>query len=219
MLVEKNVSFMSWGDATAQPTRGALRMGAWDQSSSYIDFPSRMFDGVCRPPGLDSKHISNGPSRPARRVWMRIGSSCRKKAVRTWQGEGILFEHQPHARGEVKRIGDAPGSVGRGGALQSEIQGGDGGLVLGGHGCAPQARAAGNGVGEEGRRVSKESRFPSLISIARLPRSLACDRQRAAAATTHTRVLGQGSSETKTGNRGIEQGRNTRPGCDGGGSL
>lgn len=65
----------------------------------------------------------------------------------------MLLKHQPHARGEVECIGGAPGSIGRGGALQSGNRGGDGGLVLGGHGCAPHAKTAGNPVW--GRRSTR----------------------------------------------------------------
>lgn len=68
-----------------------------------------------------------------------------------------------------------------------------------------------------GKKVDASPRFPSLISSARLPRPLACDRQHAAAATAPA-FWDRAAAKQRLEIGGIEQGWNTRPVWDGGGT-
>lgn len=68
-----------------------------------------------------------------------------------------------------------------------------------------------------GKKVDASPRFPSLISSARLPRPLACDRQHAAAATAPA-FWDRAAAKQRLEIGGIEQGWKTRPVWDGGGA-
>lgn len=68
MLAEKNVSFMSWGEATHQPCTGGAVGMAMGPVAVLHGLPKPHVRWGLSTPWPGQQHISNGPSRPAREV-------------------------------------------------------------------------------------------------------------------------------------------------------
>ena len=91
---------------------------------SYMDFPSRMFDGVCRPPGLDSSTSATG------RVGRRGGSGCRQVAMEKKRGAYLVRRGRPsrapgsrQGRGQAHRGCSGNSRPGRCSAVRDPVRG------------------------------------------------------------------------------------------------